>query len=229
MVIHFLNALLVLVYPTCQWYPAGTFQYIPLCECRCRIFSECCLCAGRELASAPVPGGVSHHDPAHAAALVSRESALPVDREGKHSRHHRRLETTTMVYSLPQFTPILTSRASWCRSFGQTMTFFCPSELLVESLFFFCPSALKWYRTKENIQAEVEEMQEEQRSLSSIQTLSVCGLLTDRCVRWQLITIAVVNIGMQLSGIDAVSVKKRLLLSSCFFFSVCGHALAVQL
>ncbi|XP_072239864.1 solute carrier family 2 member 15b [Leuresthes tenuis] len=65
-------------------------------------------------------------------------------------------------------------------------------------------AALKWFRKKENIQAEVEEMQEEQRSLSSIQTLSVRHLLMDRCVRWQVITIVVVNIGMQLSGIDAI-------------------------
>ncbi|XP_036958852.1 solute carrier family 2 member 15b [Acanthopagrus latus] len=65
-------------------------------------------------------------------------------------------------------------------------------------------AALKWYRTKGNIQAEVEEMQEEQRSLSSIETISVRGLLKDRCVRWQVITIIVVNIGMQLSGIDAI-------------------------
>uniref|UniRef100_A0A8C2W8V9 Solute carrier family 2 member 15b n=1 Tax=Cyclopterus lumpus TaxID=8103 RepID=A0A8C2W8V9_CYCLU len=42
-------------------------------------------------------------------------------------------------------------------------------------------AALKWYRPKGNIQAEVDEMQEEQRSLSSIQTLSVWGLLRDRC------------------------------------------------
>lgn len=69
--------------------------------------------------------------------------------------------------------------------------------------------ALKWYRTKGNIQAEVEEMQEEQRSLSSMETISVRNLLTDRCVRWQVITIAVVNIGMQLSGIDAVSSKRH--------------------
>ncbi|XP_023188984.1 solute carrier family 2, facilitated glucose transporter member 9-like isoform X2 [Xiphophorus maculatus] len=55
-----------------------------------------------------------------------------------------------------------------------------------------------------NIQAEVEEMQEEQRSLSSIKTLSVRRLLTDCSVRWQVLTIVVVNIGMQLSGIDAI-------------------------
>ncbi|XP_034456194.1 solute carrier family 2 member 15b isoform X2 [Hippoglossus hippoglossus] len=65
-------------------------------------------------------------------------------------------------------------------------------------------AALKWFRTKGDIQAEVEEMQEEQRSLSSIQTISVWGLLRDRCVRWQVITIMVVNVGMQLSGIDAI-------------------------
>ncbi|XP_049576969.1 solute carrier family 2 member 15b isoform X2 [Syngnathus scovelli] len=65
-------------------------------------------------------------------------------------------------------------------------------------------AALKWFRAKGNIQLEVEEMQEEQRSLSSTQTVSVCGLLMDRCVRWQVITIVVVNIGMQLSGIDAI-------------------------
>ncbi|XP_068585111.1 LOW QUALITY PROTEIN: solute carrier family 2, facilitated glucose transporter member 9-like [Cebidichthys violaceus] len=64
--------------------------------------------------------------------------------------------------------------------------------------------ALKWYHPKGNIQAEVDEMQEEQRSLSSVQTISVWGLIRDRCVRWQVITIAVVNIGMQLSGIDAI-------------------------
>ncbi|XP_034044630.1 solute carrier family 2, facilitated glucose transporter member 5-like [Thalassophryne amazonica] len=65
-------------------------------------------------------------------------------------------------------------------------------------------AALKWFRTEGNIEAEVEEMQEELRSLSSIQAFSVWGLLTDRRVRWQVITIMVINIGMQLSGIDAI-------------------------
>lgn len=69
-----------------------------------------------------------------------------------------------------------------------------------------CPSsALKWYRTKCNIQAEIEEMQEEQRSLSSMDTVSVWALLFDRSVRWQVLSVVVINIGMQLSGIDAVS------------------------
>ncbi|KAI9533859.1 hypothetical protein NQZ68_018227 [Dissostichus eleginoides] len=70
--------------------------------------------------------------------------------------------------------------------------------------------ALKWYRPKGNIQAEVDEMQEEQRSLSSIHTISVWGLLRDRCVRWQVITIMVLNIGMQLSGIDAKTLNNQM-------------------
>lgn len=69
-------------------------------------------------------------------------------------------------------------------------------------------------------------MQEEQRSLSSIHTISVCSLLTDRSVRWQVITIAVVNIGMQLSGIDAVSVQGIVVLY--VFVSMCAHISDVQ-
>ncbi len=96
--------------------------------------------------------------------------------------------------------------------------------------FALCHLALKWYRTKGNIQAEVEEMQEEQRSLSSIQTISVHGLLMDHSVRWQVITIAVVNIGMQLSGIDAVRVKSIVSPLSFLSLCLCSHcAKTVQL
>lgn len=68
-------------------------------------------------------------------------------------------------------------------------------------------------------------MQEEQRSLSSIDTISVRGLLMDRCVRWQVITIMVVNIGMQLSGIDAVRENNIVGLSLfcfCVLACICG-------
>lgn len=49
-------------------------------------------------------------------------------------------------------------------------------------------------------------MQEEQRSLSSVETVSVLQLFRDPSVRWQVVTVLVVNAGMQLSGIDAVCV-----------------------
>ncbi|KAJ8402734.1 hypothetical protein AAFF_G00364060 [Aldrovandia affinis] len=65
-------------------------------------------------------------------------------------------------------------------------------------------TALKWYRSKCNIQEEIEEMQEEQRSLSSVKTVSVWHLLLDTSVRWQVLSVVVINIGMQLSGIDAI-------------------------
>lgn len=68
----------------------------------------------------------------------------------------------------------------------------------------FVCAALKWYRAKCNIQAEIEEMQEEQRSLSSVDTVSVWQLILDHTVRWQVLSVVVINIGMQLSGIDAV-------------------------
>lgn len=69
---------------------------------------------------------------------------------------------------------------------------------------YFVGAALKWYRAKCNIQAEIEEMQEEQRSLSSVETVSVWQLILDHTVRWQVLSVVVINIGMQLSGIDAV-------------------------
>lgn len=47
-------------------------------------------------------------------------------------------------------------------------------------------------------------MQEEQRSLSLVDTVSVKQLLHDVTVRWQVVSVVVINIGMQLSGIDAV-------------------------
>eukprot|EP00066_Takifugu_rubripes_P011871 XP_011601137.1 PREDICTED: solute carrier family 2, facilitated glucose transporter member 5-like isoform X1 [Takifugu rubripes] len=65
-------------------------------------------------------------------------------------------------------------------------------------------TALKWYRANCNIQAEIEEMQEEQRSLSTLETLSVWKLVRDDTVRWQVLSVVVINIGMQLSSIDAI-------------------------
>uniref|UniRef100_A0A8D0GX35 Major facilitator superfamily (MFS) profile domain-containing protein n=1 Tax=Sphenodon punctatus TaxID=8508 RepID=A0A8D0GX35_SPHPU len=64
--------------------------------------------------------------------------------------------------------------------------------------------ALRWFLGKHNVQDVIEEMREEQRSLASVETVSVRHLLLDRTVRWQVLSIVVVNMGMQLSGIDAI-------------------------
>ncbi|NWI06779.1 GTR9 protein, partial [Tichodroma muraria] len=55
-----------------------------------------------------------------------------------------------------------------------------------------------------DVQDVIEEMREEQRSLSSMEMVSVWQLLRDRSVRWQTLSVVVVNAGMQLSGIDAI-------------------------
>ncbi|NWR78353.1 GTR9 protein, partial [Centropus unirufus] len=55
-----------------------------------------------------------------------------------------------------------------------------------------------------DVQDAIEEMKEEQRSLSSVEMVSVWQLLWDRSVRWQTLSVVVVNAGMQLSGIDAI-------------------------
>uniref|UniRef100_A0A8B9S550 Solute carrier family 2, facilitated glucose transporter member 5 n=1 Tax=Apteryx owenii TaxID=8824 RepID=A0A8B9S550_APTOW len=64
--------------------------------------------------------------------------------------------------------------------------------------------ALRWFLGTADVQDEIEEMREEQWSLSSVETVSVWQLLQDRSVRWQTLSVVVVNAGMQLSGIDAI-------------------------
>lgn len=67
------------------------------------------------------------------------------------------------------------------------------------------PSALRRFLGTHDVQNVIKEMKEEQQSLSSMEMVSVWQLLWDRSVRWQTVSVAVVNAGMQLSGIDAVS------------------------
>lgn len=67
------------------------------------------------------------------------------------------------------------------------------------------PTALRRFLGTHNVQDMIEEMKEEQQSLSSVEMVSVGQLLRDRSVRWQTLSVVVVNAGMQLSGIDAVS------------------------
>ncbi|NXE24893.1 GTR9 protein, partial [Ardeotis kori] len=64
--------------------------------------------------------------------------------------------------------------------------------------------ALRRFLGTSDVQDVIEEMKEEQRSLSSVEVVSVWQLLRDRSVRWQTLSVVVVNAGMQLSGIDAI-------------------------
>nr|XP_033798870.1 solute carrier family 2, facilitated glucose transporter member 5-like [Geotrypetes seraphini] len=64
--------------------------------------------------------------------------------------------------------------------------------------------ALKSYHVNCDVQDLIQEMEEEKHYLSSVQMCSVQELLTDRSLKWQVITIVVINVGMQLSGIDVI-------------------------
>ncbi|NWU74511.1 GTR9 protein, partial [Onychorhynchus coronatus] len=64
--------------------------------------------------------------------------------------------------------------------------------------------ALHQFLGTPDVQDVIEEMKEEQRSLSSMEMISVWQLLRDRSVHWQTLSVVVVNAGMQLSGIDAI-------------------------
>ncbi|NXF44095.1 GTR9 protein, partial [Oceanites oceanicus] len=64
--------------------------------------------------------------------------------------------------------------------------------------------ALHRFLGTRDVQDVIEEMKEEQQSLSSVEMVSVWQLLRDRSVRWQTLSVVVVNAGMQLSGIDAI-------------------------
>ncbi|XP_067393108.1 solute carrier family 2, facilitated glucose transporter member 9-like [Emydura macquarii macquarii] len=65
-------------------------------------------------------------------------------------------------------------------------------------------NALRWFLGKDDVGDVIEEMREEQRSLSSVDSVSVWQLLRDGSVRWQTLSVVVINMGMQLSGIDAI-------------------------
>ncbi|KFV58107.1 Solute carrier family 2, facilitated glucose transporter member 9, partial [Tyto alba] len=64
--------------------------------------------------------------------------------------------------------------------------------------------ALRWFLGTPDVQDMIEEMKEEQRSLSSLEMVSAWQLLRDRSVRWQTLSVVVVNAGVQLPVIDAI-------------------------
>ncbi|CAM4584638.1 solute carrier family 2, facilitated glucose transporter member 9-like isoform X1 [Lepidochelys kempii] len=80
-----------------------------------------------------------------------------------------------------------------------------PRYLLIEkNNIWGATDALRWFLGKDDVRDMLEEMQEEQHSLSSVETISAWQLLRDGSVRWQTLSVAVINMGMQLSGIDAI-------------------------
>uniref|UniRef100_U3K1X0 Major facilitator superfamily (MFS) profile domain-containing protein n=2 Tax=Ficedula albicollis TaxID=59894 RepID=U3K1X0_FICAL len=64
--------------------------------------------------------------------------------------------------------------------------------------------ALQRFLGTPDVQDVMQEMREEQRALSCMEMVSVWQLLRERSLRWQTLSVAVLNAGMQLSGIDAI-------------------------
>lgn len=67
------------------------------------------------------------------------------------------------------------------------------------------PPALQRLRGWEDVDDEIEEMYQEDRSEKEEGQFSVLSLCTFRGLRWQLISIIVMMMGQQLSGVNSVS------------------------
>ncbi|XP_034445445.1 solute carrier family 2, facilitated glucose transporter member 1a [Hippoglossus hippoglossus] len=64
--------------------------------------------------------------------------------------------------------------------------------------------ALQRLRGCDNVDAELSEMRLEEQSEKAEGRLSVVSLLSQRSLRWQLVSIIVMNMGQQLSGVNAI-------------------------
>ncbi|KAF0036377.1 hypothetical protein F2P81_011689 [Scophthalmus maximus] len=85
--------------------------------------------------------------------------------------------------------------------------------------------ALQRLRGLDNVDAELSEMRLEDQSERAEGHLSVLSLLSQRSLRWQLVSIIVMNMGQQLSGVNAVFIVEasgRRLLLLCGFGICCG-------
>ena len=71
-------------------------------------------------------------------------------------------------------------------------------------------SDLQRLRGWQDVETELDEMRLEDQSEQAEGRLSVLSLLSQRSLRWQLISIIVLNMGQQLSGVNAVSVQPTL-------------------
>lgn len=77
--------------------------------------------------------------------------------------------------------------------------------------------ALKRFHGLLHYQTEMKDIEREQFALNGEKPKKPWQLFTDRSIKWQLITVIVMTMGQQLSGINAVSVKSPLLGVQRFF------------
>ena len=65
--------------------------------------------------------------------------------------------------------------------------------------------ALQWLWQEDELKQELDDMQKERESTLGEKAKTVKDVLTSRCVRWQLLTLAIPCAGVQFCGINAVS------------------------
>ncbi|XP_069546709.1 solute carrier family 2, facilitated glucose transporter member 11-like [Brachyistius frenatus] len=64
--------------------------------------------------------------------------------------------------------------------------------------------ALQWLWQEDNLKLELDDMQKERESSQGEKAKTVKDVLTSRCVRWQLLTLAIPCAGVQFCGINAL-------------------------
>ena len=84
------------------------------------------------------------------------------------------------------------------------LTQLCIILVILTSLY--SSEALQRVRGWDDVDEELSEMREEDQSERTEGRLSILNLLSFRSLRWQLISIIIMNMGQQLSGVNAVSV-----------------------
>ncbi|GCC40511.1 hypothetical protein chiPu_0024857, partial [Chiloscyllium punctatum] len=67
----------------------------------------------------------------------------------------------------------------------------------------YCVQALRRIRGWDDVDDEIEEMRLEDQSEKAEGHMSVLNLFSFRSLRWQLVSIIVLNMGQQLSGVNA--------------------------
>uniref|UniRef100_A0AAV2M7U4 Uncharacterized protein n=1 Tax=Knipowitschia caucasica TaxID=637954 RepID=A0AAV2M7U4_KNICA len=72
-----------------------------------------------------------------------------------------------------------------------------------------CKKVLQWLWQRDDLKLELDDMQKELESVRGQKAKTVRDVLTSRCVRWQLLTLAIPCAGVQFCGINAVIIPMK--------------------
>ncbi len=75
---------------------------------------------------------------------------------------------------------------------------------VIATFVYLCVKALQWLWQEDDLKQELGDMQKEREGMVGQKAKTVKDVLTSRCVRWQLLTLAIPCAGVQFCGINAV-------------------------